>query len=771
VTDEPGGIWGGGTIRVLYVDDDPQAGDLVTRQLEGADDRFEVVTASSASEAYERLEETTVDCVLSDYDMPDEDGLALLETVRREYGSLPFVLYTARGNEAVASEAITRGVDDYVRKSANRDVGVLLANRIGNAVAGHRARRGYRELFAETADGLALHDPETGAVVEANERYCEIVGRDESAVVGASPTAFTAATDRSAEWFTEQIRGLEAETAVTWHVRRPDGSLVVTEVQLRSVTVGRRSFVLATTREVTDRERTRRRLEAVIEKTDHAVFVKNTDGEYELANEAAAEGLDTTVEKMLGQTDVALVGESEGERIREHDLEVIEDAEPVQYTRRLRTGDGEQVYRNEKYPLWGPDGEIEGLIGVSTDRTGAERRERTLRELNAVATEMSGYESREAVCRRTVEAAEATLSLTNSCVSLAEDGRLVPVAHSRELSAEHVTTMATDEGVLGRSYADGETVITRDTVAGPDAAAGSETPVDSDAATTTFRSAVTVPLGDHGVFQTVAEPPGFFDEQDAELVEILASHARAALDRLDREAALAERNERLEEFASVVSHDLRNPLSVATGRLELARRAYEAENTPGGEGASGGDGETEPTVDDHLAYVADGLDRIDQLIDDLLELTRGTTEPVDPEPVSLAAVAKQGWGTVSNDDATLDVIGDATVRADASRLRQLFENLFRNAVEHGGKDVAVEVRLRDDGSGETLAFAVVDNGPGIPASDRETVFDSGYSTSSDGTGLGLAIVRRVAVDHGWTVTAEERDTGACIVVDDVERAE
>jgi len=758
VRDEPGGIGGGETIRVLYVDDDPQAGDLVTRQLERADDRFEVVTADSADDARSELCETVVDCVLSDYDMPGDDGLELLETVRREHGSLPFVLYTARGSEAIASEAIARGVDDYVRKSSDRDAGVLLANRIANAVAGHRARRGYRELFAETADGLALHDPETGAVVEANERYCEIVGRDESAVVGASPAAFAAATDRPDGWLTEQIRTLDEETEVTWHVRRPDGTLVVAEVRLRVVTVGRRELVLASTRAVTDRERTRRRLEAVIEQTDHAVFIKNTDGEYELANEAAADGLDTTVEEMLGRTDAELVGESEGERIRERDLKVVDEGESERYTRRLQTGEGRQVYRNQKYPLRGPDGEIEGLIGISTDRTEAEHRERALRELNAVATEMSGYESRAAICRRTVEAAEATLSLTNSCVSLVEDGRLVPAAHSPELSDEHVATMATDEGVLGRSYTDGETVLTRDTVVDADAAAG------PDAETTTFRSAVTVPLGDHGVFQTVAEPPGFFDERDAELVEILASHARAALDRLDREAALAERNERLEDLASVVSHDLRNPLGVATGRLQLAREAYEATTTD-----SGGD-ETEPTVDDHLAYVADGLDRIDQLIDDLLALTRGTTDPVDPEPVSLAAVAERGWHTVSNDGATLDVVGDVTVRADASRLRQLFENLFRNAVEHAGDDVAVEVRLRER-NGETVGFAVTDDGPGIDAADRENVFDSGYSTSADGTGLGLAIVRQVAVDHGWTVAAEEGEVGACIAVDGVERVD
>jgi signal transduction histidine kinase len=93
------------------------------------------------------------------------------------------------------------------------------------------------------------------------------------------------------------------------------------------------------------------------------------------------------------------------------------------------------------------------------------------------------------------------------------------------------------------------------------------------------------------------------------------------------------------------------------------------------------------------------------------------------------------------------------LEAEWQRLRQLFENLFRNAVEHGGDQVSVTIGELEDG------FYVADDGPGIPAEDRQSVFEYGESTAEDGTGLGLAIVRRVAEAHGWTVSVTDSDTG------------
>ena len=144
--------------------------------------------------------------------------------------------------------------------------------------------------------------------------------------------------------------------------------------------------------------------------------------------------------------------------------------------------------------------------------------------------------------------------------------------------------------------------------------------------------------------------------------------------------------------------------------------------------------------------------------DDILELAREGERGVAPEPLSLRAVSEAAWRTVGTDDARFTPPADVTVRADRSQLSRLFENLFRNAIEHG--------RPGDDTTGvhvvvETMSggFAVSDNGPGIPESERERLFRAGVTTSRDGTGFGLAIVSDIADAHAWTVDVHESDSG------------
>ncbi|QLH77031.1 PAS domain-containing sensor histidine kinase [Halosimplex rubrum] len=200
------------------------------------------------------------------------------------------------------------------------------------------------------------------------------------------------------------------------------------------------------------------------------------------------------------------------------------------------------------------------------------------------------------------------------------------------------------------------------------------------------------------------------------------------------ENQLERQNERLERFASVVSHDLRNPLEVALGRLEFARE----------------DGD-----DEHFDAVERSLHRIDDLIEDVLTLAREGEAVSDPRPVDLAAVARAAWGVVETGDATLTVETDATLLADESRLQQLLENVVGNAVEHGGDGVTVTV----GDLGERRGFFVADDGPGVPEDEREAVFDPGYSTDDQGTGLGLSIVRTIAEAHGWESEVTDSESG------------
>lgn len=214
--------------------------------------------------------------------------------------------------------------------------------------------------------------------------------------------------------------------------------------------------------------------------------------------------------------------------------------------------------------------------------------------------------------------------------------------------------------------------------------------------------------------------------------EYVIAISRDVTDRREYERRLEQQNERLEAFANTVSHDLRNPLNVADGRLELAR---------------------EESDNEHLAAVADAHDRMAALIEDLLVLARSGEAVGELEAVAVANLVKECWRNVATAEATLEPAIDREIRADRGRLQQLFENLTRNAVEHGGESVTVIVGTLDDG------FYIEDDGSGISEDGRDKVFDAGYSTDNDGTGFGLSIVQRIVDAHGWDIRVTDGSSG------------
>ncbi len=215
---------------------------------------------------------------------------------------------------------------------------------------------------------------------------------------------------------------------------------------------------------------------------------------------------------------------------------------------------------------------------------------------------------------------------------------------------------------------------------------------------------------------------------------VLERAIRYAIERHRQERELERQNERLERFASVVSHDLRNPLNAARGTVEtLADRADEDH--------------------EHFERVLRSHRRMSEIIDDVLTLAREGESVEDPRPVDLATLVEECRETVEADPDSVRVEYEGSILADPSRLRQILENLLRNAFEHGGEDVVVTVGPLPDG------FYVADDGPGIPAEERDRAFEAGFTTSREGTGLGLNIVREVADAHGWTVGLTESAAG------------
>lgn len=203
-------------------------------------------------------------------------------------------------------------------------------------------------------------------------------------------------------------------------------------------------------------------------------------------------------------------------------------------------------------------------------------------------------------------------------------------------------------------------------------------------------------------------------------------------ERVSRERELHTKNNQLEQFANVLSHDLQNPLNVAQSRVELAQTECDSE---------------------HLEDALTALDRAYAIIDDVLTLAQEGDRVAEIESVDLAATVEECWQTVPTAAATLESETTQEIKADESRLKQLLENLLRNAVEHGGSDVTVTIGELEDG------FYVADDGPGMPENVHEQEFAANSASTVEGSGFGLSIVHQIADAHGWKVDLAESDAG------------
>lgn len=565
-------------IRVLHVDDDPDFAEIVAEFLEREDARFTVETATSVSDGLDELSASEFDCLISEYDMPGQNGIEFLRTVRAEAPHLPFILFTGEGSEEVASEAISAGVTDYLRKESGTDKYTVLANRVENAVERYRverARERQREAIETAQEGVSILNQD-GEFIYVNQAYAELYGYEPDEMIGehwdliypSDEAAFARdeilPTVADEDYWCGETTGLRA-----------DGTTFSEGHRVAQTDTGE---LLCAVRDLSKRRELETALvqfQTLVQTLNDPVYVLDEAGQFEYVNDAF----------------VDLVG---------YDRETILGSEPA-------------------------------LV-----------------------------KSPEAV-----ERAETNLSRV-----LSSDG---PDSVQFEIEIE---------------------------------------PKDGEP----------IPCEDHmGVLP-----------YEGESFEGSVGMLRDITERKDREQELKRQNRRLDKFASVVSHDLRNPLDVATNSLEL---------------------EQEGRSSDHLQRADRALDRMEALIDDLLTLARGSGDLGNLQAVDIAAIAEDCWTNVETGDATLVTDIDRTICADASQLKQLVENLVRNAIDHGDQQVTVTIGDLRDG------FYIEDDGPGIPADEHEDVFRAGYSTSDSGTGFGLSIVKQIVEAHGWDIHVIDGSNG------------
>jgi PAS domain S-box-containing protein len=229
-------------VSILHVDDDPGINEVTKTLLERVDDDFSVVCESTVVGALNRLEDGTFDCVVSDYDMPNTNGIEFLEIVREQYPDLPFILFTGKGDEEVASEAISKGVTDYMQKGGGTDRYKMLANRVRNAVERYRTQQKfwnaltwYQRLVEQDLAGVFLvQDRE---FIYVNERFADIFGYPQGELVDASPLSIASGPDD--EHIVSELTEIDLGSVDTFRYEftgeRADGTEVQVEVHGGSI--------------------------------------------------------------------------------------------------------------------------------------------------------------------------------------------------------------------------------------------------------------------------------------------------------------------------------------------------------------------------------------------------------------------------------------------------------------------------------------------------------------------------------------------------------
>ncbi|PHQ40447.1 hypothetical protein DJ69_01320 [Halorubrum persicum] len=382
----PGGIGGaideesliadvGEGVRILHIEDDQSFSDLVATFLERERDYFEVETVNDPRDGLEYIEEANVDCVVSDYEMPHLDGLAVLDEVRNEFPDLPFVLFTGKGSEEIASEAISKGVTEYLQKGGSTEQYEVLANRIEQAVARHRAERqvarGFRAI--ETAhDGISLLD-NNGRFIYINDAYADITGYDRKELIGEHWE--TLYPDDEVERVHEEMLPEARDdewTGRTVYVRK-DSNLVTVDHRLSYT---KDDTLVCTISDISEAKQVREELSLKEQAMDAApigITIGDTDGADNPLIYANGGFVDLTGyprEEIIGQDCRFLQGEETREPPVAEMREAINNAEPVTIELRNYRKDGEMFWNRVSIaPIFDEDGEPDYFVGFQQDVT------------------------------------------------------------------------------------------------------------------------------------------------------------------------------------------------------------------------------------------------------------------------------------------------------------------------------------------------------------------------------------------------------------------
>jgi PAS domain S-box-containing protein len=473
---------------------------------------------------------------------------------------------------------------------------------------------------------------------------------------------------------------------------------------------------------VTGTESLERQFESFLNHYHERVFFKDCEGQFVNATQPDSfAGFDIDIEQIIGLTDYALYRRDLADELFREEQELLAREERLDEKIEHYVENGEDRWvSTTKIPRYDTEGELLGLVGNVRDVTGIKRQERMMATLHEASRRLVRAETREEIASEAIDIAAAMELLPDARIDFFEAGALRSVARTNgDIEWDEQSFQRTAaRGVTQYHTGSNEVVTVTD---------HDHRDLELPDGVESVRG-LRMPLGEHGVFGVESSGESL-DPFTVELAHVLASNTEAALDRATQERQLNEQAERLEEFAALSSHELRNRLQIALGTAERARAQQDVD-----------------AIDD----VIETLGRMSRLVSQLLTLARTGSATRGSESIALSGISEVAWKAVDDETATLTVESDGIVTADRDGLLEVLEMVFRTVIEGGGSS-EVRVGTLPDG------FYVEDDDTGITPEQRADLLEPTHSDLNETTGDSVYLVATIAEAHNWDVSVAEKD--------------
>ncbi len=703
------------TVKVLFVDDNRSQLQIFKKYLEKISPDFDVYAVDDAEVALSELDRQYFSVIVSDYQLATMDGLDLLKFAREKNPTIPYIIFTGRGQEEIAIKALNLGASHYIKKEGDpASQFEELSHVIRNLVDMRDSKEKYRAVFDHALDGILIVERDTRKGYAANPAFCEMTGYTPEDIENLSVDDIHPREDleRVLNDFEEQAQG-KKKVAENLPVLRKDGTQFFADITSAPLSLGGKEYVVGFFNDVSARvaaqeslRESEERYRLIAENSSDVIFTLDMELNRTYLSPSVAELRGFSVEESMKQTWEEILTPASFERMirffgqQMYDLNngVISEYPVTIELEMVHARKGTVWVETSASPIFNAEGKPIGIVGITRDISSRKEMENQLRASERLFKSL--YEN----------ISDGLLHMDlNGQITFCNDKLLSMTGYTR------------DE-VIGESFTK---FLHPDTVS--DAKRIFERSISKQAALASGYEG-TILRKDGSSFYYHLNSSLIYDDDK---VIGIQSHIRDISRRHQEEEFLLRQKEELSEYAHSMTHDLKSSIQTIITCAEMIKESERLE-----------------LADDIISAAT----MMDSLLTKSVRLADAGMIIGDKEQVNLSDLVREAAtsclpSTVSFSTSTLP-----SVRCDRDKVIQVIHNIFMNAIEHGNA-TGIEIEMKM--SKKHLSLFISNNGTPIPSKDRKRIFEEGFTTKQNG-GLGLNIVKRIVEAHGWSIKLDRR---------------